>query len=157
MTEEKFYLTKEGLEKFKREYKELKALRDAKTTGESPKIFHSEEINPEYLAFQEDLLFLENRLSELEKVIRNVQLIKNPPPKEQNVVKMGATVSIEADGEEDEFTLVGPLEADPSLGKISNESPVGRALLGMSKGQDVTVPSPIKTVYKIKRIKYKKA
>ena len=156
MTEEKkFYLTKEGWERIKNEYKGLKELKLAKTKGESPKILHSEDLNPEYLAFQEDISFLQSRIIELENIFKNVELIKPPKKEKQNIVDLGATVLIEVDGQNDEFTLVGSLEANPSLGKISNESPVGKALLGHKVGDKVTVSSPIQTTYKIKKIKYK--
>ena len=154
--EKKFYLTKEGLERIKREYQYLKALKLAKTKGEeSPKILHSEDLNPEYLAFQEDISFLEARIAELENIFKNIELIKLPKKENQKIVNLGATVVVEVDGQKDEFQIVGTLEANPSLGKISNESPVGKALLGHKVGDEVIVSSPIKTVYRIKKIKYK--
>jgi len=137
-----------------KEYKDLKALKLAKTRGESPKILHSEDLNPEYLAFQEDLSFLESRIIELENILKNVALIKIPPKIKQNIVNLGATVMVEVDGQNDEFTLVGSLEANPAAGKISNESPVGKVLLGSKIGDKVVVSSPIKTTYRIKRIRY---
>lgn len=155
MTEEqRFYLTKEGLEKLKKEYESLKELKLAKTKGESPKVLHSEDLNPEYLAFQEDISFLESRIIELENVFKNATIIGAPRKEKQNIVDLGATVLVEVEGQRDEFTLVGSLEANPSIGKISNESPVGKALLGHQMGDKVTVSSPIQTVYKIKKIKY---
>jgi len=154
MEEKKFYLTKEGLEKFKKEYRDLKNLKLSKTKGEIPKIWHSEDLNPEYLSFQEDLSFLESRIAELEYILKNTELIKPPPKEKQNMVNLGATVLVEVDGQNDEFMIVGSLEANPAIGKISNESPVGRMLLGHRVGDEVVVSSPIQTVYKIKKIKY---
>lgn len=155
MTEEKkFYLTKKGLERIRKEYQDLKKLKLAKAKGEVPKIWHSEDLNPEYLSFQEDLSFLETRITELEYILKNAELIKIPPKDKQNIVGLGARVFVEVDGQTDEFTIVGTLEADPSIGKISNESPVGRALLGHKVGEAVIISSPIQTVYKIKKIKY---
>lgn len=150
----KFYLTKKGLEDLEKEYKVLKNLRFAKTKGEVPKIWESEDLNPEYLSFQEDLSFLETRIAELENILKNVELIKTPSKKKRDVIGLGATVVVEVDGDKDEFRVVGTLEANPSLGKISNESPVGRALLGHKVGDEVIISSPIKTVYKINKIKY---
>jgi len=155
--EKKFYLTKEGLAKLEKEYKDLKILKLAKTRGESPKVLHSEDLNQEYIAFQEDLSFLESRLSELGYILKNTELIKAPPKDKKTIVDLGATVLVSVEGQEDEFTLVGSLEANPALGRISNESPVGKALLGHKTGEDVVVSSPIKTTYKIKKIKYKSA
>ena len=85
--EKKFYLTKEGLERLKREHRDLKQLKLAKTKGESPKILHSEDLNPEYLAFQEDLNFLESRLIELENILKNAELIK-PPSKDKKILSI---------------------------------------------------------------------
>ena len=152
--EKKFYLTKKGLEKIKKEREDLRKLKLSKTRGEIPKIWHSEDLNPEYLAFQEDLSFLEARLIELEHILKNVEIIKLPLGEKRNVVDLGARVLVEVDGQSDEFTIVGTLEANPAIGKISNESPVGRALLGHKVGDAVVVSSPIQTVYKIKKIKY---
>jgi len=63
-------------------------------------------------------------------------------------------VVVAAKGGKDELTIVGTLEANPSLGKISNESPVGRALLGRRVGEEVVISSPAKVVYKIVKIGY---
>ena len=156
MTEEKkFYLTKEGLAKIEKEFNDLKVLKLAKINGESPKILHSEDLNQEYLSFQEDLSFMESRITELEYILKNAELIKTPAKNQRNTVGLGATVLVDVEGQKDEFTLVGSLEANPVLGKISNESPVGSALLGHKKGDAVIVSSPIRTTYKIKKIDYK--
>lgn len=154
MEQEKFYLTKEGLERFKKELEALKKIKALKTKGEIPDILHSEEINPEYLAFQEDISFLERRLTELENILKNAEIIKVPPKEEQDKIYLGATVEVEVDGRLDEFMLVGSLEANPSIGKISNQSPVGKALIGKKVGETVLISSPIKIAYKIKKIKY---
>jgi|GEM_PF-150633 len=153
--EKKFYLTKEGLERIKKEYQDLKNLKFSKTKGGVPKLWESEDLNPEYLSFQEDLSFLEARLAELENIVKNAELVKSPPKEKQNIINLGATVLVEVDGQNDEFTIVGTLEANPALGKISNESPVGETLLGHRVGDEVIVSSSIRTIYKIKKIKYK--
>lgn len=151
----KFYLTKEGLEKIKKEYKDLRDLKFLKTKGEMPKIWHSEDLNPEYLSFQEDLSFLETRIAELEYIFKNAELIKAPPKGEQDIINLGATVTVELDGEVDEFTIVGTLEVDPSRNKISNESPIGQALLLRKVGETVVVKTPIVNHFsKIIKIKY---
>jgi len=152
--EKKFYLTKEGLARIKKEYQALKELKFSKTKGEIPKIWHSEDLNPEYLSFQEDLSFLETRIAELEYILKNAELIKPLPKEKQNIINLGATILVEVDGQKDEFTLVDSLEANPSLGRISKESPVGKALLGHKVGETVIVQSAMKTAYKIKKIKY---
>jgi len=149
-----FYLTKEGLKKLKKEYQFLKKFRFSKINGEIPKTLHSEDINPEYLSFREDLSLIENRIQEAENILKNVKIIKSPPKSKQNAVDLGAKVIVEIDGSVDEFEIVGTLEANPILGKISNESPIGKALLGRQVGDEIVISSPIKVVYKIKKVKY---
>lgn len=146
------------MEKLKKEYETLKVLKLSKLKGESPKVLHSEDINPEYLAFKEDIGFLETRIAELEYILKNFEIIKTPPKGKQNVVHLGATVTLEdKDGAINEFMIVGTLEANPGEGKISSESPVGKALLGKKVGEEVIITSPIKVVYKIKKIRYQTA
>lgn len=156
MTETKYYVTKQGLSKLERDYRQLLEFKKKKTTGEEvPSIWHSEEVNPDYLTFQEDMSLLEAKLAELELILKNRELIVTPPKKEQNIVHLGARVTVKVDdGQVDEFEIIGTLEASPSLGRISNESPVGNAFLGKRIGEEVVVSSPQKTVYRIIKIKY---
>jgi transcription elongation factor GreA len=150
-----FYITKAKLEELKKEHEELLDFERRKALGEeAPKILESEDLNPEFVSFQEDVGFLRSRIDELKNILEHHELIKNPPKEKQNVVGLGAKVKIDIDGQKDEFIIVGTLEANPALGKISNESPVGKALLGHKIGDEVVVSSPIKTTYKIKNIKY---
>jgi transcription elongation factor GreA len=142
------------LKKIKKEYQKLLRLRKLKSKGESPSVFHSEELNTEFIAFREGIDLLESRIEELEYILKNFELIKPPPRSERDKIYLGALVTVEVDGQEDEFTIVGTLEANPAMGKISNESPVGKALLGHKVGEEVTVHSAIETTYKIKKIKY---
>jgi len=151
-----FYLTKEGLEKIKKEYEFLKYVKLSKTKGETPQFLHSDELNPEYIDFQDDMSLLETKLADLKYILENSRLIEPPPKNKQNIVQLGAKVLVDIDGQKDEFIILGTLEANPSLGRISNESPVGRALLGRKIGEEIVISSPIKTHYKIKKIKYSK-
>lgn len=150
-----FYVTKEKLQELRQEYEELIDFEHKRSVGqEAPKVFESENLNPEFVSFQEDVGFLRSRIDELKNIIDHHELIKNPPKDRQNFVGMGAKVRLDVDGQKDEFIIVGTLEANPALGKISNESPVGRALLGHRVGEEVVVSSPVKVTYKIKNIKY---
>ena len=137
--EKRIYLTENGLEKVKKEYTDLKKHKLS-------------QVNKEF--FPEDLDFLNVRINELENILRNFKLIKIPSRERQNIINLGARVTVEVDSQVDEFEIVGSLEANPSLGKISNDSPVGRALLGHQIGEDIVISSPIKTIYRIKKIKY---
>jgi transcription elongation factor GreA len=150
-----FYITKEKLHEIKKEYEELLEFEHKKDLGmEAPKILESEDLNPEFVSFQEDVGFLRSRIDELRNIIERHELIKNPSKDKQGVVGLGAKVKIDVDGQKDEFTIVGTLEANPALGKISNESPVGKALLGHKIGDEIVLSSPMKITYKIKNIKY---
>ncbi len=150
----KYYLTKEGLKKIEKEYKKLLKLKKQKSRGGAPSVLHSDELSAEFVSYREDLDFLDSKIEELQHILKNYELIKPPPKKEKNKVHLGAQVKVEVDGQIDEFIIVGTLEANPTLGKISNESPVGKALLGHKVGDEVVLSSPVKVVYKIKSIKY---
>jgi len=150
----KFYVTKQGLEKVKAEYEKLRDFKRQKTMGETPNLLHSEEANPEYLAFQEDMSLLDARLAEYENILQNAELIEKPSKAKTGAVGLGATVICEVDGDQDEFTILGSLESNPSAGKISNESPVGRALLGHKTGDVVTVNSSVQVSYEILKVSY---
>jgi len=126
-----FYVTKEKLKYLQKEYDDLVVLEHQKlSTQEAP------------------------RIEELKDILEHHQIIKNPPKTEQDAVGVGATVKIDVGGQKAEFMITGTLEADPVVGKISNESPVGKALLGHKIGDEVLVDSPEKTKYKIRDIKY---
>lgn len=152
---QKYYLTKQGLKRIEKEFEDLKKIRLAKTKGDTPSLLQSDDINPEYVAFREDLSFLESRIVELQHILKNIELIKLPPKNRRDIVHLGATVTLqESDGQINEFTIVGTLEANPSEGKISSDSPIGKTLLGHKLNDKLEVTSPIKVIYKIKRIKY---
>ena len=140
------YLTKEGLQKIKDELAYLKGekldelalkLQTAIAQGDLKE-------NADYHAAKEEQGFVDGRIKDLEDSLRRAQIIQDVGP--ANKVRVGHTVTvIELDeGEEYEATyhIVGAHEADPSNGRISNESPFGRALIGAKKGQTVSVQTP---------------
>ncbi|PIU15438.1 hypothetical protein COT20_01655 [bacterium (Candidatus Gribaldobacteria) CG08_land_8_20_14_0_20_39_15] len=149
-----YYLTKQGLEKLKQDIEELKKLREVRLGKEAPSAFYSEELNSEFVSFRDDMDALDARLEEMEYVLNHYEIIKPPAPSERDRVKLGAKVRIEIDGAIDEFMMVGTWEANPSLGMISNESPVGQALMNKKAGETVVINSPLKIEYKIKKITY---
>ena len=155
MDTKNYYISKEKLRELKKEYEDLLDFEQKKTLGqEVPKILESEDLNPEFVSFQEDIGYLRARIDELKNILEHHELIKNPAKENQKIVGLGAKVLIDVNGEKDEFLVVGTLEANPALGKISNESPVGKALLGHKIGDEIVVSSPTKTTYKIKNVKY---
>ena len=155
MAEKIFYITKTKLQELKKEYEQLLDIEHKKTLGqEAPKILESEDLNPEFVSFQEDVEFLRSRIDELRNILDHNEVIKKPAKDRQGIIGVGAKVMIDAAGHKDEFMIVGTLEADPTSGKISNESPVGKALMGHKAGDVVVMDSPTKTAYKIKNIRY---
>ena len=151
----KFILTREGLAELKQEFDELV---NQKRPAIAQRIQIAREFgdlaeNSEYDAAKEEQSLLEARISELEKVLNKAQIIEEPYQKTDFVI-IGSTVVVEMDGETDQFTIVGTMEADPATRKISNESPVGQALLGAKLGDVVEVNTPIvRARYKILKIK----
>lgn len=143
MIPNKFYVTKQGLERVKAEYEKLRDFKHQKTMGETPNLLHSEEPNPEYLAFQEDMSLLDARIAEYENILQNAELIQLPKGDERKKVWLGARVTVDLGGEVDEFTIVGTLEANPVQKKISNESPLGAGLLGALVGDVVKVKTEL--------------
>jgi transcription elongation factor GreA len=138
------YLTAEGAARLKAELEELKGparielarrLRDAIQMGDLSE-------NADYHKAKEDQGFLEGRIQELEYLLRDVVIIADAPT-QTDVVSVGSHVTIQESGEEPEvYHLVGSQEADPRRGRISNESPIGRALLGHKVGETVNVETP---------------
>lgn len=153
--DEKFYLTKEGLKKLEKEYKELKKLRGNKSKKGVPAVLHSEELNTEFVSYKEDIEFLESRIEELEHILKNYKFIKKPNRKERDKVYLGAKLKVELDGELDEFIIVGTLEADPFQKKISDRSPIGKALLEHKVGDTVVAKAEmVNHICKILEIRY---
>lgn len=152
--EERFFLTKQGVQKIISELEEIKEKRKLTLGKEPPTVLSSEELNAEFVSFREDLDYFDSKIVELENVLKHYQIIKPPPKKQQEVVGIGASVLVEVNGKKNQFLLVGTLEANPSLGRISNESPVGRALLNRKAGDKVVIETPARIVYKIKKVSY---
>jgi transcription elongation factor GreA len=152
--EDKFYLTKEGLEKIKQEHKDLLLLKQEKIHNETPVAFHSEELDTEFVSFKEDIEFLESKIADLEYILNNVEIIQEPPIESRDSVQLGAKILVDVNGKDDEFILIGTLEANPAEGKISNESPVGKAFLGRKVGDVILINSPVTVNFKIKKISY---
>jgi len=124
-----YYLTKQKLEELEQEYDNLKKLKQEKFKEGAPAFFEGEDINPDFTSYEEGLEGLNVRLEELESILKNHALISNPVEKDK--VSLGASLVLKENlSQEKQFKIVGTLEANPFEGKISNESPVGRAFLG---------------------------
>ncbi len=140
---EEFYVTEQGLEDMKKELDYLKmekrpkviaALKEARALGDLSE-------NAEYDAARSEQSDTENRIVTLEKMIEKAVIIKDAG---NDVVSVGNTVEIKylEDGEIDEYTIVGVKEADPFANKISNASPIAKAIIGHKKDDTVVVASP---------------
>ena len=95
--------------------------------------------NAEYDAAREEQGQLETRIAEIEEILMNVEIIE--PTKANGIVSVGSTVDLK-NGKKVTYQIVGPVEADPLEGKISNESPIGAALIGKKTGEKVTITTP---------------
>lgn len=156
MDEKETILTPEGLRKLE---EELEFLKSVKRKEIAERIKQAKEFgdlmeNSEYEDAKNEQAFTEGRILTLEGLLRNAKVIDNHDVR-LDVVTVGSTVRLVDDsGEELTYTIVGSAEADPAHDRISNESPVGRALLGRRKGETVTVEVPAGTIrYTIKAIK----
>lgn len=107
--------------------------------------------NAEYDAAREEQGIVESRVLEIEDILQNFELIK--PKKANGTIHVGSTVDLK-NGKTVTYQIVGPVEADPMEGKISNESPIGSALMGKKIGADVTIETPKgKTTYTIQDVR----
>ncbi len=137
-------VTREGLERLKAELDELRnvrrpaiaeAIAEARSHGDLRE-------NAAYDAAKHDQVMIEKRISDLEALLRSAEIMEDSGDEDRDVVRLGSTVVVEFDGEEERYTIVGAIEAKPSLGRISNESPIGRALLGKREGEVARVTTP---------------
>lgn len=138
------YLTAEGAARLKAELEQLKGpereeiakrLRSAIQMGDLSE-------NADYHKAKEDQGFLEGRIQELDYILHNAVIVEAVEG-ERDTVEVGVRVTVqEGDFEPETYHLVGAKEADPRSGKISNESPIGRALLGARVGDQVTAETP---------------
>lgn len=148
-----FRLTQSGVDELRAELTELIShrvpladrIRQARELGDLSE-------NAEYQSAREEQDRLESRIGELDHILQNVQIIQKP--KSNGHVRLGSTVKLKSrDGKAQQFQVVGTVEADPLNGKISDESPIGKVLLGKKEGDKAEIKTPNDTViYKIVNI-----
>ncbi len=141
---DEYYLTPEGAERLQKELEELTGsgrkelasrLRTAIQQGDLSE-------NADYHKAKEDQAFLEGRIQELEHILRNVVIIEDKQV-QRDIIEIGARITVQEEGFEPEtYRLVGAKEANPRNGHISNESPIGRAILGHRVDDEVVVDTP---------------
>lgn len=140
-----YYMTQEGKEKLEEELLYLKTERRQEVV-ERIKIardFGDLSENSEYDAAKDEQAFVETRIAQVEKMIRDSVIIENDE-ENQDVVTLGKSVTFVElpDGDEETYTIVGSAEADPFEGKISNDSPMAKSLLGHKINEEVSVATP---------------
>lgn len=147
-----FHLTADGLQALKDELHELSTakrheiagrLKEAKADGDLSE-------NAMYDAARDEQSFVEGRISEIEHILKHASVISN---KGTAAVSLGSKVHVELEEGEQEYVIVGSTEANPDKGYISDQSPIGKALLGRKPGDEVQVEVPSGTItYRIKHI-----
>jgi len=152
MEQKPFYITEEGLKKLKEQLyflekvqrpKVAERIKEARSHGDLSE-------NAEYDAARDEQSFIEGQIAELKDKIKRAKIIEK---RHSEVIGVGSTVEVESEGERETFFLVGPEEADPASGKISIDSPIGKALLNHKAGDRITVLTPAgEFVYKIIKV-----
>ncbi|MBU1119076.1 transcription elongation factor GreA [Patescibacteria group bacterium] len=140
----KNYYTKEGLERVKEELDYLENVRRKQVAKRIKVALEQGDIseNAEYSEAKEEQAFVEGKVLELRGIVKNAKVItKNK--NNTGTAGLGSTIAIkDAGGEKKEYTIVGSGEADPLKGRLSNESPIGKAFVGKKKGDSVDVETP---------------
>jgi transcription elongation factor GreA len=147
------YVSREGLEKLRAELDETIAVKRPEVAARISEAKEHGDLseNAEYEEAKNEQAFVEGRIAELEHKIKSAVIIDEE--RSSDHVSIGATVEVESEDGPITFTIVGSTEARPADGRISNESPVGRALLGRQVGEKVVVKAPAgDVVYTVKSI-----
>lgn len=138
------YVTPEGLKQINDELENLKTVRRDEVAQKLEIAIKQGDLkeNADYHDAKEEQGFIEARIRQLESMLGRAKLIEHSGP--SNIVRVGSTVTVAEDGSDEleTYTIVGAHEADPTRGRISNESPIGSALLGAKKGQTVSAMTP---------------
>lgn len=156
MNEKEIVLTQEGLAKLEQELDELKTVhrKEVNDRIRQAKEFGDISENAEYEDAKQEQAFVEGRIIRLEQMVRNARIIDTSGSTAEEVV-LGASVKVKEvkSGESFEFAIVGSAESDPPNKRLSNESPLGNALIGRKKGETIDVTTPRGVVqYKIEAV-----
>ena len=141
MNDKAVYLTSQGRDQIEAELDHLVKVRRQEVAAMIGAAAEDGDLseNAAYDHAKEEQALLEGRIAQLEQYLRNTVIIENQTG---STIQLGSTVTIEDDGEQDTYTIVGALEAAPTRGRISNESPLGASLLNHKAGDSVQVNSP---------------
>jgi transcription elongation factor GreA len=148
MAEKPVPLTKDGMAKLQEELDFLVTVRRPQIARriQEAKELTSAQNNAEFDDAKNEQAFVEGRILTLERIIQNATLIDEEEAHHSSRVRLGSTVTVATqDGQEEQYTIVGSAEANPNQGRISNESPVGKALLNKRVGDEVKANVPAGT------------
>ncbi len=137
------FLTREGYQKLQEELEYLRTVKRQEVANRLHEAMEGGELieDAEYEAAKNEQAFVEGRIQELEILLANARVIEGTAKSE--IVQIGAKVTIrEGDNDPEEYTIVGPAEANPRNGRVSNESPLGRALMDHRAGDQIRVDAP---------------
>jgi len=154
MAPKRIQFTSDGFEKIKEEYAQLSGSKREKAIDRLQKARAMGDLseNSEYTAAKEDLSFIEGRIRELEEIIKNAEVVAKTPG--ETSVEIGSQIVVNMNGKQETYYLVGEFEANPMEKKLSQTSPIGKALFGKKKGDTVEVQVPAGTMkYTIVEIK----
>lgn len=149
------FLTREGYQKLQEELEYLRKVKRQEVANRLHEAMEGGELieNAEYEAAKNEQAFVEGRIQELDALLASAKIIEEDGKRKSDVVQLGSKVTIkEGNFEAETFTIVGAAEANPREGKISNESPIGKAILGHKAGDTVKVETPGGT-YNVKILK----
>ena len=149
------FLTKEGFQKLQDELEHLRTAKRQEVAARLHEAMEGGELieNAEYEAAKNEQAFVEGRIQELEMLLATARVIEEDGKKRNDIINIGSKVTIkEGNFDPETFTIVGAAEANPREGKISNESPIGKAILNHKVGDVVRVETPGGT-YNVKIIK----
>jgi transcription elongation factor GreA len=138
-------ITRDGLTRIEEELRHLETVRRPEVAEKikQAKELSSTQNNAEYEDAKNEQAMVEGRIQQLQALIQNAAIIDEDGAHRSKLVTLGSTVKVKSsDGGSQEYTIVGPAEADPRDGRISNESPVGRALMGKKVNEEVQVNVP---------------
>jgi transcription elongation factor GreA len=137
------FLTPEGLKKLEEELEYFRTVRRQEVAQRLRAVLEEQDIleNAEYEDAKNEQAFVEGRILTLEDILRNVAIIEEGGPADRVGIGNRVTVA-EEDGEPETYHIVGSVEADPKRGRVSNQSPLGKALLGHRVGDEVIINVP---------------
>ena len=144
MEQRRVPVTREGLERLKAELEDLREVRRPQIVAQVAEARSHGDLreNAAYDAARHDQAMNEKRIGELEALLRSAVVMDEGELRDRDAVGIGSTVVVDFEGDEERYTIVGAIEARPAAGLISNESPIGKALLGKRVGDEVQISVP---------------